>query len=94
MQHAEENDCGMSGCLWRERSEREGEEHDELQKTDILDFKHFHCNSCHCGGVLWDQPKEKEADNEKTTPAANSEMETDSTGTQAGSTSTAISKKL
>ena len=28
-------------------------------------------------------PKEKEADNEKTTPAANSEMETDSTGTQA-----------
>lgn len=39
-------------------------------------------------------PKEKEADNEKTTPAANSEMETDSTGTQAGSTSTAISKKL
>lgn len=39
-------------------------------------------------------PKGKEADNEKTTPAANSEMETDSTGTQAGSTSTAISKKL
>lgn len=33
-------------------------------------------------------PKEKEADNEKTTPAANSEMETDSTGTQAGSTGT------
>lgn len=33
-------------------------------------------------------PKEKEADNEKTTPAANSEMETDSAGTQAGSTGT------
>lgn len=38
-------------------------------------------------------PKEKEADNEKTTPAANSEMETDSIGTnpgetQAGSTGT------
>lgn len=33
-------------------------------------------------------PNEKEADNEKTTPAANSEMETDSAGTQAGSTGT------
>lgn len=33
-------------------------------------------------------PKEKEADNEKTTPAANSEMETDSTGTNPGETQT------
>ena len=57
LQRAEENDCGMSGCLWRKRSEREGEEHDELQKTDILGLKHFHHNSCHCGGVLCDQPQ-------------------------------------
>lgn len=33
-------------------------------------------------------PKEKEADNEKTTPAANSEMETDSAGTNPGETQT------
>lgn len=33
-------------------------------------------------------PKEKEADNEKTTPVANSEMETDSTGANPGETQT------
>lgn len=65
LQHAEENDCGMSGCLWRKRSEREGEEHDELQKPTFWISSISIVIVVIVAVCFATSPKEKEADNEK-----------------------------